>query len=189
MGFEGKIAIVTGSGQGIGKGIALKLAQKGANVAVVDLNLDTATAVSNEIKALGRKSIAVKVDVSSSALVNQMVQQVLKELGTIDILVNNAGYVTPAMTPFYKETEDYWNKVISICYTGMVYCCKAVSETMMAKKYGKIVSITSDASRVGQSGQAVYSGAKGAVASFSKAIAVELARYNINVNCVAPGCH
>lgn len=187
MGFEGKVAIVTGAGQGIGKGIALKLAQKGCNVAIADLNLDTSNAVAKEIIALGRKSIAIKTDVSSSASVNQMVQQVLANLGTVDILVNDAGYVAPMMTPFIKETEEYWNKVISICYTGMVYCCKAVADTMIAKKYGKIVSITSDAARVGQSGQAVYSGAKGAVAAFSKAIAVELARYNINVNCVAPG--
>jgi 2-hydroxycyclohexanecarboxyl-CoA dehydrogenase len=187
MGFEGKVAIVTGAGQGIGRGIALKLAQRGANVAVADLNLDTATAVAKEIQALGRKSLAIKTDVASSPSVSQMVQQVLAGFGTIDILINNAGYVAPAMTPFIKETEDYWNKVISICYTGMVYCCKAVSDSMIAKKYGKIVSITSDAARVGQSGQAVYSGAKGAVAAFSKAISVELARYNINVNCVAPG--
>jgi 2-hydroxycyclohexanecarboxyl-CoA dehydrogenase len=187
MSFEGKVAIVTGAGQGIGRGIALKLAKNGANVAIADLNMDTANVVAAEVKALGRKSIAVKTDVASSASVNQMVQQVLANLGTIDILVNNAGYVAPAMTPFTKENEEYWSKVIAICYTGMVYCCKAVVDTMIAKKYGKIVSITSDAARVGQSGQAVYSGAKGAVAAFSKAISVELARYNINVNCVAPG--
>ena len=187
MKFEGKVAIVTGAGQGIGRGIALKLAQEGASVAIADLNPETANQVANEIKKMGRKAIAVQTDVTSSASVNQMVQQVLDTFGTVDILVNNAGYVAPKMTPFNKETEDYWDKVIDVCYKGVILCCLAVVDTMIAKKSGKIVSITSDAARVGQSGQAVYSGAKGAVAAFSKAISVELARYNINVNCVAPG--
>lgn len=187
MKLEGKVAIVTGAGQGIGRGIALKLAQEGASVAIADLNLETANQAADELKGLGHKAIAVQTDVSSSASVNQMVQQVLDSFGTVDILVNNAGYVSPMMTPFIKETEEYWEKVIGICYTGMILCSRAVVDTMIAKKSGKIVSITSDASKVGQSGQAVYSGAKGAVAAFSKAISVELARYNINVNCVAPG--
>jgi len=187
MKLEGKVAIVTGAGQGIGRGIALKLAQEGASVAIADLNPETANQVVNEIKELGRKAIAVQTDVTSSASVNQMVQQVLDSFGTVDILVNNAGYVAPKMTPFNKETEDYWDKVIDVCYKGVILCCRAVVDTMIAKKSGKIVNITSDAARVGQSGQAVYSGAKGAVAAFSKAISVELARYNINVNCVAPG--
>lgn len=131
--------------------------------------------------------MAIQTDVIDSAQINSMVQQVLKEFGTIDILVNVAGYVTPDMTPFIKETEEYWDKVISVCYKSVILCCRAVVDTMIEKKSGKIVSITSDAARVGQSGQAVYSGAKGAIAAFSKAISVELARYNITVNCVAPG--
>jgi 2-hydroxycyclohexanecarboxyl-CoA dehydrogenase len=187
MRLEGKVAIVTGGGQGIGRGIALKLAQEGADVCIADLNQETAGTVADEIKALGRKAIAVKTDITVSEQVNKMVQQVVSDLSTVDILVNNAGYVAPMMTPFVKETEDYWNKVIAVCYTGMVLCCKAAADVMIEKKSGKIVSITSDAARIGQSGQAVYSGAKGAVAAFSKAISVELARYNINVNCVAPG--
>ncbi len=187
MDFEGKVAIVTGAGQGIGRGITLKLAQKGANIVIADLNIKTANAVSEEVKALGRKSLAIETDVASSASVNQMVKQVLDDLGTVDILVNNAGYVSPNMTPFTKETEEYWDKVIDICLKGVILCCRAVVDTMMAKNSGKIVSIASDAARVGQQGQAVYSGAKGGVVGFSKAIARELARYKINVNCVAPG--
>ena len=187
MEFEGKIAIVTGAGQGIGRGIALKLAQKGASIAIADINLETASQVADEIKALGRRVIAIKTDVTVSSQVNQMVEQVLKEFGTVDILVNVAGYVTPDMTPFIKETEEYWDKVIAVCYKSVILCSRAVAQTMIEKKSGKIISITSDAARVGQSGQAVYSGAKGAIAAFSKAISVELARYNINVNCVAPG--
>lgn len=187
MSLVGKVAIVTGAGQGIGRGIALKLAERGADVAIADINPNTANAVADEIKAMGRRSIAVETDVASNSSVNRMVQQVLTNLGTVDILVNNAGYTPPTTNPFFKENEELWSKVIAVCYIGMVYCCRAVVDTMIAKTYGKIISITSDAARVGQSGQAVYSGAKSAVAAFSKAISVELASYNINVNCVAPG--
>ena len=187
MRLKDKVAIVTGGGQGIGEGIALRLAQEGANVVIADLNLETANSVADKIKALGRQALAIKTDVSNSASVNQMVKQVLSTLGTVDILVNNAGYVAPAMTPFMKETEDYWNKVIAVCLNGVIFCSRAVVDTMIEKKSGKIVNIASEAARVGQQGQAVYSGAKGGVVAFAKAIARELARYNINVNCVAPG--
>jgi 2-hydroxycyclohexanecarboxyl-CoA dehydrogenase len=187
MRLQNKVAIVTGGGQGIGEGICMKLAQEGADVAIADLNLDTANAVVAKVKALGRKAIAVQTDVTSSASVNAMVKQVVSELGTVDILVNNAGYVAPAMVPFIKETEDYWNKVIAVCLNGVIFCSRAVVDTMIEKKGGKIVNIASDAARVGQQGQAVYSGAKGGVVAFAKAIAKELARYNINVNCIAPG--
>ena len=187
MKLKDKVAIVTGGGQGIGEGIAMKLAREGAHVAIADLNLETANAVAEKVKALGCKAIGVQTDVTSSASVNAMVQKVISELGTIDILVNNAGYVAPMMRNFTKETEDYWNQVIAVCLNGVILCSRAVVDTMIEKKGGKIVNIASDAARVGQQGQAVYSGAKGGVVAFAKAIAKELARYNINVNCIAPG--
>jgi 2-hydroxycyclohexanecarboxyl-CoA dehydrogenase len=187
MKLKDKVAIVTGGGQGIGEGIAMKLAREGAHVAIADLNLETANAVAEKVKALGCKAIGIQTDVTSSASVNAMVQQVVSALGTVDILVNNAGYVAPMMRNFTKETEDYWNQVIAVCLNGVIYCSRAVVDTMIAKQSGKIISIASDAARVGQQGQAVYSGAKGGVVAFSKAIAKELARYNINVNCIAPG--
>ena len=117
----------------------------------------------------------------------QKARDVLKEFGTIDILVNNAGYVIPEQSWFKDETADYWDKVIDVCYKGTIYCSRAVLDTMIEKKNGKICSIASDAARVGQRGQAVYSGAKGAVIAFSKALAQEVAYYKINVNCVCPG--
>lgn len=187
MDFKGKVAIVTGGGQGIGEGICKNFAKFGANVAIFDVNTTTAEAVSKNLKGMGVKSIVVKTDVTNQENVNQSVQTVIKEFGTVDILVNNAGYVKPEQSWFKDETADYWDKVIDVCYKGTMYCSKAVLDTMMGKKYGKICSIASDAARVGQRGQAVYSGAKGAVIAFSKALAQEVAYYKINVNCVCPG--
>ena len=138
MKLKDKVAIVTGGGQGIGEGIALKLAREGAHVAIADMNLDTATTVAEKIKTLGCKAVAVQTDVTNSASVNAMVQQVVNALGTIDILVNNAGYVAPMMRNFTKETEDYWNQVIAVCLNGVIYCSRAVVDTMMAKQSGKI---------------------------------------------------
>jgi len=187
MELEGKVAIVTGGGQGIGKGIATYLAELGANIAIVDLNMDTANEVVKEIQGMGRKAIAVKTDVANFEDTQKMAADVVKNLGKIDILVNNAGYVKPEQSLFMEEDVPYWNKVISICYNGVIYCSRSCLQYMIEQKYGKIVSIASDAGRVGQRGQAVYSGAKGAVIAFSKAIAQEVARYGINVNCVSPG--
>ena len=187
MQLENKVAIVTGGGQGIGEKIALTLAERGADVAIADLNLETSSEVSSKIKALGRKSIAIETDVSNSSSVNQMVQQVITELGGVDILVNNAGYVAPMMRQVIKEDEDYWDKVIAINLKAVILTSRAVIDHMMEKKSGKIVNIASDAARVGQFGQAVYSGAKGGVVAFAKAFAREVAKYQININCVAPG--
>lgn len=187
MEFEGKVAIVTGGGQGIGEGIATYLAELGANIAVVDMNMDTAGKVVKKIQGMGRKAIAVKCDVSNFEDTKKMAADVVAQLGKIDILVNNAGYVKPEQSFFMKEDVAYWQKVIGVCYNGVIYCSRACLEYMTQANYGKIVSIASDAGRVGQRGQTVYSGAKGAVIAFSKALAQEVARNKINVNCVSPG--
>jgi 2-hydroxycyclohexanecarboxyl-CoA dehydrogenase len=185
--FEGKVAIITGAGQGIGEGIATYLAELGANIAVVEINMEAANSVVKKIQGLGRKAIAVHADVTNFDDMKRMASEVISGLGGIHILVNNAGYVKPAQSYFIQEDVPYWQKVISVCYNGVIYCTRAVLDYMIEKKYGKIISIASDAGRVGQRGQAVYSGAKGGVIAFSKALAQEVARYNINVNCVSPG--
>lgn len=187
MDFTGKVVIVTGGGQGIGKGIALYLAKLGSDIAIVELNMDAAGEVVKEIQGMGRKAIAVHTDVADFEQTKKMADQVIKELGGIDVLVNNAGYVKPEQSIFIQEDPEYWKKVINVCYNGVIYCSRAVLDHMIEKTYGKIVSIASDAGRVGQRGQAVYSGAKGAVIAFSKSLAQEVARYKINVNCVSPG--
>jgi 2-hydroxycyclohexanecarboxyl-CoA dehydrogenase len=187
MEFADKVVIVTGGGQGMGEKIAMTFAKEGASVVVLDLNLDTAKAVADQIKADGGKSLAIKTDVGKKAEVDAAIKQVLDTFGTVDILVNNAGFVYAKPSKFWQEDEEYWNKVIDCCYKGVMFCCNAVLPTMMEKKSGKIVSIASDAAKVGQSGQTVYSGAKGAVVAFSKGLAKEVARYGININCVSPG--
>ena len=185
--FEGRNVIITGGGQGIGKGIATHFAKLGANIALVDINTQTAGTVAKEIQGMGRKAIAVVTDITKLEEAKKMAAKVIAELGGIDVLINNAGYVKPEQSLFMNEETPYWQKVVDVCYYGTIFCCRAVLEHMIAKKYGKIVSIASDAGRVGQQGQAVYSGAKGAVIAFSKALAREMARYNININCVSPG--
>lgn len=185
--LKDKVAIVTGGGQGIGETICLTLAEKGANIAIADLNEETASGVTKKIAAMGRKALAIKTDVADSSSVNQMVEKVISELGGVDILVNDAGYVAPMMRRMVKEDEEYWDKVIAINFKGVILTSRAVIDHMMEKNSGKIVNIASDAARVGQFGQAVYSGAKGGVVAFSKAFAQEVAKYQINVNCVAPG--
>ncbi|MDY6861770.1 MAG: 3-oxoacyl-ACP reductase family protein [Thermodesulfobacteriota bacterium] len=185
MKLEGKIGMVTGAGQGIGEAIALRFAKEGADVVVIDVNTDAAQKVVNKINDTGRRGLAIKADVTKSNEINEMVKEVLKEFGKIDFLVNNAGW--DKIEPFVKSTEETWDKVIAINYKGQVICCRAVLDHMIERKNGRIINIASDAARVGSSGEAVYSGAKGGVMAFTKTLAREVARYNILVNCVCPG--
>ncbi len=185
MKLKDKVAIVTGGGSGIGRAISLELASRGADIVVADLNLEAAQAVAGEVSALGRRALAAKVDVTSSQQVKAMVGQTIKELGHIDILVNNAGW--DKLEPFIQSTEETWDKVIALNLKAPIICARAVLDHMIEKKAGKIVSISSDAGKVGSSGEAVYSGCKAGVVGFSKTLAREMARYGINVNCVCPG--
>ena len=187
MGFEGRVAIVTGGGQGIGEGISLHLAKLGCNIAIVDLNMETAGAVVKKIEAMGRKSIAVKCDVANFDDTKKMAAHVVKQLGKIDILVNDAGYVKPEQSSFHAGRSTLLAEGHRCLLQWRDLLSRSCLEYMTQAKYGKIVSIASDAGRVGQRGQAVYSGAKGAVIAFSKALAQEVARYGVNVNCVSPG--
>ncbi len=181
-GLEGKVAFVTGAGRGIGRAIALRLAEEGASVAVADLDDATARSTAAEI---GARAIALRVDVTDSASVRAAVAEAEQRLGPIDILVNNAGW--DKAEPFVQSTEATWDKVLAINLRGPIACTRAVLDGMIARGRGKIVSISSDAGRVGSSGEAVYSGAKAGIIGFSKTLARELARYHINVNVVCPG--
>jgi 2-hydroxycyclohexanecarboxyl-CoA dehydrogenase len=183
--LEGKVAIVTGAAQGIGRAIALRLASEGASVAVADIQANKADATAAEIHAGGGKAIAVKLDVSRLEDAMAAADRVERELGPIDILVNNAGW--DKVEPFLDNTPETWDRVIAINFRGPINCCKAVAPRMQSRGSGKIVSISSDAARVGSTGEAVYAGCKAGIIGFSKTLARELARHKINVNVVCPG--
>ena len=186
-----KVAIVTGAGQHIGRKIALTLAQEGANVVVNDYFENRADQVADEIIATAGKAIGIRADVRDYNEVEAMVKKVISNFGKVDILVNNVG-IPPAegdqgavLTPFFKTGKEAWDGEINIGLYSVFNCCKAVLESMVNQKSGKIVNILSDAGRIGEPGLAAYSAAKAGVAGFSKALAKEVGRYCINVNCVA----
>jgi 2-hydroxycyclohexanecarboxyl-CoA dehydrogenase len=183
--LQGKVAIVTGAANGIGRAIARRLAAEGASVAVADIQFETAERTAGEIKSEGGAALAVRIDVTSLESAVATADQVERELGPIDILVNNAGW--DKLEPFVESKPETWEKIIAINYRGVLNCCKAIAPRMQARGSGKIVSISSDAARVGSTGEAVYSGCKAAIIGFSKTLARELARHHINVNVVCPG--
>lgn len=184
-GLKGKAAIVTGSGSGIGKAIAERLAAEGCTVGVFDVNADAAKAVAGTIVATGGKAHAHAVDIADLGAVQAGVNAFEKEAGPIEILVNNAGW-DKAM-PFLESTPELWQKVIDINLYGPINMHYAVLPGMVERKRGRVVSIASDAGRVGSSGEAVYSACKGGVIAFTKTLAREHARNNIQLNAVCPG--
>jgi 2-hydroxycyclohexanecarboxyl-CoA dehydrogenase len=181
----GKVAIVTGGAQGIGRGIVGRLAQEGAKVAVADINESGAAKAAGEVKSAGGVACAVKLDVTSLKSATAAADSVEKELGPVDILVNNAGW--DKVQHFLETDEELWNRLIDINFRGVLNCVKAFAPRMLQRPGSKIISVASDAGRSGGVNDAVYSGCKGAVMSFSKALARELARYQITVNAVSPG--
>jgi len=200
MKLEGKITIVAGGGQGIGRGIVLCLAEEGADVAVVDINRDNARKVADEVKALGRKSLAIGADATDSKQVNQAVQEVIDAFGKIDILVNNvggAGKATRARTGprFVDITEAEWDEDSELNLRTHFLMCRTVAPHFQKQKSGKIVNIASIAGRGvsgrgggrDSAGQMVYGVAKAGVIRFTRALAMVLAGDNINVNCICPG--
>ncbi|HKV54765.1 MAG TPA: glucose 1-dehydrogenase [Candidatus Binataceae bacterium] len=183
--LKDRVALVTGSAQGIGRAIATRLAEEGAKVVIADIQEDVARRTAAELKSAGLDACSVKLDVTSLESAAAAVATAERELGPISILVNNAGW--DKLEPFVESTPETWDRVIAINFRGVIHCCRSVIPGMQARGGGKIVSISSDAGRVGSLGEAVYSGCKGAIIAFSKTLARELARNNINVNVVCPG--
>ena len=185
MDLTKKIAVVTGAGQGIGKAIALRLANAGADVAILDLNLSSAETVSKEIEKLGRHTLPIQADVSQSSDVEDAVGNALTEFGRLDILVNNAG-IAGRTVPLTDLEESDWNKVIDVNLSGVFLCCKAVIQTMIEQDYGRIVNIASIAGKEGNPTMIPYSVSKAGVICLTKALAKEVTDYNIRVNAVSP---
>jgi 2-hydroxycyclohexanecarboxyl-CoA dehydrogenase len=185
MRFEERVAIVTGAASGFGRAIALALAGERARVAVVDLNEDGARETVETIRGGGGEGHAYRADVTRKGEIDRMVADVVARWDSVHVLVNNAGW--DRVAPFVETTEDLWDKLLAINLKGPIVCTRAVLDPMMKQEYGKIVNISSDAGRVGSTGEAVYSAAKGGLIAFTKTMARELARHRINVNCVCPG--
>jgi len=180
--LDDKVAIVTGAGQGIGRAIAEKLAAEGATVVVTDLNETTAKEVAGGI---GGDALAVRTDVTSRDSVGAMVAEVRERFGRIDVLVNNAGWDKGGR--FVDSDPADWERAIAINLVGVLNTCQAVLPVMAEQGAGAVVNLGSDAGRVGSSGEAVYSAAKGGVIAFTKTIAREMARAQVRANCVCPG--
>lgn len=183
MEFNDRVALVTGAASGIGRAVALGLAAQGARVAMADI--DVAGAERTVADAGGDPHLAVPMDVMSTRSVASGVSATTETLGPIDVLVNVAGW--DRISPFLQTGEELWDKVIGINFRGVLATCHAVLPGMIERGRGVVVNTASEAGRSGSSGEAVYSGAKGAVIAFTKSVAREVARHGIRVNAVAPG--
>jgi NAD(P)-dependent dehydrogenase (short-subunit alcohol dehydrogenase family) len=191
--LAGKVAIITGSGSGLGRASAMCMASEGATVIINDVNLANARAVASEIKAKKGKALAIKADVTKPAQVKRMVDKVLKRFGQIDILMNNAG--TGGKTdsksklgpPLTNILEEDWDFTFAVNVRGMFTCCKAVMDHMKSRRYGRIINVSSTAGKRPSVLIPAYSASKGAVITFTQVLSQELAPQGITVNAICPG--
>ena len=185
MSLKGKVALVTGGAQGIGKAIAVRLAQEGAEVAIADVNIDLAQSVLAEMKSRGTAAVAFQADVSDSSQVEELIKKTVKRFSTLDILVNNAGIARDAL--LIRTTEEDWDQVIKVNLKGAFNLTKSAAKVMIKQRSGRIVNITSVIGLMGNAGQASYAASKAGLVGLTKSAAKELAGRGITVNAVAPG--
>lgn len=185
MVLENRVAIVSGAARGIGKAVAIRFAQEGADVVVVAVqDQKAAEAVRDEIESQGSRGLVCMADVSSRAQVEQMVRASIEKFGKMDILVNNAGIIHPA--PFLDLPEEQWDRVLAVHLKGTFNCTQIVGRAMREKGYGRIINVTAPAALRATEGVADYAAAKGAIIALTRTTAKELAPYGITVNCVLP---
>lgn len=184
MRVKDRAAIVTGSGRGIGAAIAMRLAEEGAKVTVTDINQTACEETAAAIRAAGGEAIAVPCDITNRQSVEEMVQKTVDTFGRLDILVNNAGVIRDNLV--HKMTDDDWDTVMNVHLKGSFYAAQSAQRHMVSQRYGKIVNLSST-SAWGNRGQLNYATAKAGLQGFTRTLAIELGKYNINVNAVAPG--
>jgi NAD(P)-dependent dehydrogenase (short-subunit alcohol dehydrogenase family) len=187
-GFKGKIALVTGTASqtGMGNAICLTLAKEGCDIVSADIDLDGAQKTADAIKILGRKAIAVKVNITKGSEVDEMVNTALKKFGKIDILVNTAGLSAMSGVPFLESKQEAWEKDLAVNLYGTMNCVKAVIPGMVEHKYGKIINFSSIVAKIGVD-LTSYAAAKAGVSAFTRGLAVQYGPSGINVNAIAPG--
>lgn len=185
MDLSGKVALVTGGAQGIGKAIACRLATAGADVAIVDITEERAEEGASAVRDLGRKAIALGADVANFSAADEAVQRTIKELGGLHILVNNAGITRDGL--FMRMSEEDFDAVVGVNLKGCFNFCRAAARTMSKAREGRIINITSVVGLIGNAGQANYSAAKAGMVGLTKSLAKEFGSRNVTVNGVAPG--
>lgn len=185
LGLNGRVAVVTGAGSGVGRAVSRVLCREGAAVAIADIDLDKAAGTVDSLAGLPGKALALRTDVTDWANVVESFERISAELGPVDILINNAG--GGIFKNFDATTPEDWMFDLKLNYVGMLHCTRAAIGGMIARRAGSIVSVVSDAARVGEPYLASYAGAKAAVIAFSKSLAKEVGRHGIRVNCLALG--
>lgn len=185
MRLKDKVALITGGARGIGRQIALRFAKEGADIVIADINIQEAEKTCQDIEALGRKSLALELDITDYSKTQEAVNKILDKFIKVDILVNNAGITKDNL--LLRMGEQEWDAVLNVNLKGTFNCTKAVSKAMIRQRFGKIINIASVIGIIGNTGQANYSASKAGIIALTKTTAKELASRNINVNAVAPG--
>jgi NAD(P)-dependent dehydrogenase (short-subunit alcohol dehydrogenase family) len=186
MRLQGKVSIITGSGSGLGKGIALTFAREGSHVVVAEIQEDSGREVAQQIEAEGREALFIQTDITRSPEVEKMVERVVEAYGRIDVLVNNAG-INPSRTPVHETSEEAWDQTLAVNLKGAYLCSKYVLPQMIKQGGGSIIHVASVVGGMGCSDRAAYSASKGGMIALARNMAVDYARYGIRVNSLSPG--
>ena len=187
MRLAGKVAIVTGGGSGIGRGIVLAMAQEGARIAIPDIQAENAEKVVGELKGLGREAIAMRTDVTRAADVADMIERTKDAFGQVDILVNNAGAASAPGMPFTNNSEEDWDRTFAVNVKSIFLSCKAIAPYFIERRKGRIINIASIAGPLAAVTMPPYSVAKGGVITFTRVLAKEMAPHGVTVNAICPG--